>query len=176
MANSENLSLAQSFLAAANQHDVEKVLGMFNDNAEFELVGMYRLEGKEQIRNVFEYDAGVHTKLELLDIQIEEDTVKGKLIERNDRLEAIGFNKLDYPSCSLTFRNGRIQKFSAKADDEAIKEIGGAWAGFLPWVTRKYPFDRASLFTPEGRFIYNRENGKRVVTLLKEWRKEGLNE
>jgi len=41
MANSENLSLAQSFLAAANQHDVEKVLGMFNDNAEFELVGMY---------------------------------------------------------------------------------------------------------------------------------------
>jgi|PlaIllAssembly_1097288.scaffolds.fasta_scaffold373949_2 ketosteroid isomerase-like protein len=173
MANFENLSLAQSFLAAANQYDVEKVLGMFHDNAEFELVGLYRLEGKNQIRNVFEYDAGVHTKLELLDIQVEEDTVKGKLVERNDRLDAIGFNKLDYPFCSLTFRNGRIQKFSAKADDEAIKKIGEMWKGFLPWITREYPSDRAILFTSEGKFIYNRENGKRVVTLLNEWRKGG---
>ncbi len=173
MANPENLGLAQSFLAAANQHDVEKVLGMFDENAEFELVGLYRIEGKKQIRNVFEYDAGVHTKLELLDIQIEEDTVKGRLIERNDRLDAIGFNKLDCPFCSLTFRNGRIQKFSAKADDGAIKKVSEAWKGFLPWITRKYPSDRAILFTSEGKFIYNRENGKRVVILLNEWRKEG---
>ena len=94
------------------------------------LLGCTESKEKKQIRNVFEYDAGVHTKLELLDIQIEEDTVKGKLVERNDRLVAIGFNKLNYPFCSLTFRNGRIQKFSAKADDEAIKEIGEDWTGF----------------------------------------------
>jgi len=98
MSNSENhLTLVQSFLEAANQHAVKKVLAMFNNSAEFELLGLYRVEGKEQIRNVFEYDAGVHTKLEFSDVQVEGETVKGKLVERNDRLDAIGFNKLEYP-------------------------------------------------------------------------------
>jgi len=174
MTNFESyLTLVQSFLTAANKNDVEKVLAMFNDNAEFELVGLYRVEGKEQIRNVFEYDAGVRTKLEFSDVQVEGDTVKGRLVESNDRLAAIGFNKLDYPFCALTFRNGRIQKFSAKADETSIKKIIEAWQGFLPWVTQKYPTDREKLFAPEGRFIYNRENGERVVKLLKEWKKGG---
>lgn len=174
MTNSKSLiDLVQTFLTAANQNDSEKVLAMFNDNAEFELVGVYRVEGKEQIRNVFEYDAGVHTKLEFSDPQVEGDMVKGWLVERNDRLAAIGFNKLDYPFCALTFRNGRIPKFSAKANETSIKQIMEAWQGFLPWVTQKYPTAREKLFTSEGRFIYNRENGERVVKFLKEWKKRG---
>jgi hypothetical protein len=164
------LNLVGAFLEATNHHAVEKIMALFNDNAEFELVGLYRVEGKEQIRNVFEYDAGVHTKLDFSGLQIEGDTVKGWLVEKNDRLEAIGFNKLDYPFCTLTFRDGRIQKFSAKADEGSIKKIVEAWQGFLPWVTQKYPADRVMLFTPEGRFIYNRGNGERVVKLLKEWK------
>jgi limonene-1,2-epoxide hydrolase len=58
------LNLVGAFFEAANQHAVEKIMALFNDNAEFELVGLYRVEGKEEIRNVFEYDAGVHTKLD----------------------------------------------------------------------------------------------------------------
>ncbi len=174
MADSESLlTLVKSFLTAANEYDAEKVLTMFNDNAGFELVGLYRVEGKEQIRAVFEYDAGVHTKLELLNVQAEGDTLKGWLVERNDRLAAIGFDKLDYPFCALTFRDGRIQNFSAKADESALKKIMETWQGFLPWVTQKYPADRKKLFTPEGRIMYNRQNGERVVKLLKEWKKGG---
>jgi hypothetical protein len=169
----ELLNLVGAFLEATNQHAVEKIMALFNDNAEFELVGFYRVVGKEQIRNVFEYDAGVHTKLDFSDLQIEGDTVKGWLIEKNDRLEAIGFNKLDYPFCALTFCEGRIQKFSAKADEGSIKKVMEAWEVFLPWITKNYPIDRARLFTSEGRFIYNRENGERVVKLLKEWKKKG---
>jgi limonene-1,2-epoxide hydrolase len=108
MTNSKSLiDLVQTFLTAANQNDSEKGLAMFNDNAEFELVGVYRVEGKEQIRNVFEYDAGVHTKLEFSDPQVEGDMVKGWLVERNDRLAAIGFNKLDYPFCAFPLQRGR---------------------------------------------------------------------
>ena len=146
-------------------------MSMFNDDAEFELVGVYRVEGKEQVRNVFEYDAGVHTKLEFSDLQLGGDSVSGRLIERNDRLAVIGFKKMDYPLCVLTFRNGRIQKFSAKADKESLKKIMTAWQEFLPWVTQKHPDERKRLFTPEGRFMYNRENGERVVKLLKKWKK-----
>lgn len=166
------LNLVGAFLEAANQHAVEKIMALFNDNAEFELVGLYRVEGKEEIRNVFEYDADVHTKLDFSRLQIDGNTVKGCLIEKNDRLEAIGFKKLDYPICALEFRGGRIQKFSAKADESSIKKIMEALQGFLPWVTENYPTDRTKLFTAEGRFIYHRRNGERAVELLKEWKKE----
>ena len=47
------LNLVGAFLEATNHHAVEKIMALFNDNAEFELVGLYRVEGKEQIRNVF---------------------------------------------------------------------------------------------------------------------------
>ncbi|MBM4339341.1 MAG: nuclear transport factor 2 family protein [Deltaproteobacteria bacterium] len=165
------LNLVEAFFVSANQHAVEKIMAFFNDDAEFELVGLYRVEGKDQIRNVFEYDAGVHTKLAFSRFQIDGDTVKGCLIEKNDRLKAIGFKKLDLPICVLEFRGGRIQKFSAKADESAIKKIIEALQGFLPWVTENYPADRTRLFTSEGRFIYNRGNGERAVKLLKEWKK-----
>jgi hypothetical protein len=165
------LNLVEGFFGAANQHAVEKIMALFNDNAEFELVGLYRVEGKEQIRNVFEYDAGVNTKLVISCLQIDGDIVKGCLIEKNDRLEAIGFEKLDYPICTLEFSGGRIQKFSAKADESSIKKIMEALQGFLPWITQNYPTDRKKLFTTEGRFIYNRENGERAVKLLNEWKK-----
>ena len=165
------LILVGAFLKAANQHAVEKIMALFNDNAEFELVGLYRVEGKEEIQNVFEYDAGVHTKLDFSFLQIDGDTVKGWMIEKNDRLEAIGFKKLDYPICTLEFRGGRIQRFLAKADESSVRKIMEALQGFLPWITQYYPTDRKKLFTTEGRFIYNRENGERAVKLLKEWKK-----
>lgn len=171
MSEGQNLmNLVKAFCDAANHHAVAEVIAMFSDEAEFELAGLYRIVGKKQIRTVFEYDAGVHTKLEFSGFQIEGNTVKCRLVERNDRLEAIGFSELDYPSCLLTFKEGRIQKFSAKPDEVSIKKIADAWQGFLPWLTQKYPTDRAKMFTCEGRFIYNLENGERVVPLLREWR------
>ena len=166
------LNLVEGFFEAANQHAVEKIMALFNDNAEFELVGLYRVEGKEQIWNVFEYDAGVNTKLDFSCLQIDGDTVKGWMIEKNDRLEAIGFKKLDYPICTLEFRGGRIQRFLAKADESSVRKIMEALQGFLPWITQYYPTDRKKLFTTEGRFIYNRRNWERAVELLKEWKKE----
>ena len=61
MADNINLiDLVDSFLNAYNQQKADKVLAMFADDAEFELVGISKYSGKEQIRNVFEYDAGVN--------------------------------------------------------------------------------------------------------------------
>jgi limonene-1,2-epoxide hydrolase len=171
MSEGQNLvNLVQAFCEAVNRHAVAEVIAMFSDEAEFELAGLYRIVGKKQIRSVFEYDAGVHTKLEFSRFQIEGNMVKCQLVERNDRLEAIGFSKLDYPSCLLTFKERRIQKFSAKPDEESMKKIANALQGFLPWLAQKYPSDRAKMYTSEGRFIYSRENGERAVPLLREWR------
>ena len=56
MSNHINLiSLVESFLEVFNQHDVDKIMGMFTEDAEFEIVGISKYSGKQEVRNVFEY-------------------------------------------------------------------------------------------------------------------------
>lgn len=55
-------NLAESFREAVNRQDVDKVLTMFTEDAEFALVGISNNSAKGQMINVFEYDAGVNSK------------------------------------------------------------------------------------------------------------------
>jgi len=164
------LGLVQAFQDVANRHAVDTVMGMFADDAEFEIVGLYTVVGKQQIRAIFEYDAGVNTELQFINCTSEGDTVTCQLVERNDRLKVIGISKLQYTSCVLTFKDRLIRKFTVTPPAESARSIGEIWQAFLPWLGRNYPADYSKMFTPAGRFIYNRENGERVVPLLKEWR------
>ena len=166
------LNLVESFQEAVNQKDVNKILTMFIDGAEFELVGLSKYSGKEQIRNVFEYDIGVNTELEFINCKIHGNSVSGQLLERNDRLDAIGYGELKYSSCTFTFRDNLIQSFTAEIPAEFIQFNNEVYQKFLPWLTQNYPDEHSKMFTPEGRFIYNRENGARAVRLLREWQKE----
>ena len=81
-------SLVESFKDAVNRKDVDKVLTMFTEDAEFELVGVSKYCGKEQIKNQFEYDAGVNGELKFTAFRSEENTVYCQCTERNDRLAA----------------------------------------------------------------------------------------
>jgi len=49
--NTNPQNLVDSFQEAYKRQDVNKVLGMFTENAEFELVGISKYSGKEQIQN-----------------------------------------------------------------------------------------------------------------------------
>jgi len=166
------VSLVESFQEGLNQHDVDKVMSMFAENAEFEIVGVSKYSGKEQIRNVFEYDVGVNTELKFINCKSQGNTVIGQILERNDRLDAIGFGELKYNSCTFVFRDNLIQSFTAEIPDEFVQYNSEVWQRFLPWLAENHPDEQSKMFTTEGRFNYNRENGAGVVRLLREWQKE----
>ena len=106
--------LVQTFQERVNRHDVEKIMTMFTEDATFEIAGVSNFSGRQQIKNVFEYDVGVNTELKLTDCQWEGVTVRCQLFERNDRLDAIGISELKYSSCIFTFKDGLIQSFAAE--------------------------------------------------------------
>jgi hypothetical protein len=164
------ITLAEAFQESANRHDIEALMGKFTEDAEFEIVGLVTLVGREQIRAIFEYDAGVNTELRFFNFRLEGNTVTCQVVERNDRLKAAGFDELLYTSCSIVFRERLIQKFTFSPQAESIQNLVEVTRLFLPWVQKNYPLDYLKLFTPEGHFIYNRDNGVRVVFLMKDWR------
>lgn len=146
-------TLVQTFQEAPNRHAIDRVLTMFAEDAEFEIVGLTRLIGKQQIRTIFEYDAGVNGDLQIINRIATGDTVTCQLMERNDRLAPIGIALLLYPSCEFVVKAGDIQKFTAVPDAEGMAKSRAAWKAFLPWIAEHYPTDHALLFSPEGRFI-----------------------
>ena len=171
MSNHINLiNLVESFQEVFNRHDVDEILTMFSKDAEFEIVGQSKLTGKQQIRNIFDYDVGVNTELKFINCKSEGNSVHCQILEQNDRLDAIGISELEYASCTFVFKDGLIQSFTAKIPAESMRYIMEKWQNFMPWITKNYPDEYSRMFTSEGRFIYNRENGRDVVPLLREWR------
>ena len=171
MADNINLNdLVDSFLKAYNQQKADKVLAMFSDDAEFELVGIAKYSGKTQIRNVFEYDASVNSVLKLIERKTEGDTFHCQIIERNDRLSAIGLSEAKFSSCTIVIRDGLIKSFSATLSPEIAKHNTEVWQKFVPWCKENYPDEYSRIFSSDGSFIYNRENGRDVVPLLNQWR------
>ena len=170
--NTDLQNLIESFQEALKRKNVDRILTMFTDDAVVEIVGISKYSGKEQIKNQFEYDAGVNAELKLMDRKFEGNTLNCKLIERNDRLEAMGIRELTFPSCTFVFQDGLIQRFSAELSPEMVQYNTEVWQKFVPWCQENYPDEYSQIFTAEGRFIYNRENGANVVPLLRKWREE----
>jgi limonene-1,2-epoxide hydrolase/Txe/YoeB family toxin of Txe-Axe toxin-antitoxin module len=166
------INIVELFQEAVNSHDVDKVLTMFTEDAVFEIVGLSKFSGKQHVKNIFEYDVGVNTELKFINCKSHGNTVSGQILERNDRLDAIGFGKLKYNSCAFVFRDNLIQSFTAEIPAEFVQHNSEVWQKFIPWLTKNYPDEYSRMLTPEGRFIYNRENGRDVVPLLRKWRQE----
>jgi len=172
MDSTDLIDRVKKFQDRVNQHDVEKIMSMFTENATFEIVGLSKFSGKQNVKNVFEYDVGVNTNLEFINCESEGNTVQCQILERNDRLEAIGINELKYSSCVFNFKINLIQNFKAQIPPQAVQYNAEVGRKFIPWLKENYQDKHKRMFMDDGRFIYNRENGKDVVQLLRKWREE----
>ena len=91
------------------------------------------------------------------------------MIAQNDRLKAMGIDEVFYTSCTISLREGRIQKFVATVEAEASRRIKQRVQTFVAWLAREHPAEFSRLCTPEGDIIYNAANGRESVPLIKEW-------
>lgn len=170
MGNQNSLiDLVKTFQDRVNQHDVENIMYMFTEDATFEIVGLSKFKGKQNVKNVFEYDVGVNTNLDFINFKSEGDTVHCQILERNDRLDAIGIDELEFITCNITFKDGLIQSFSAEVPPDFVEYNIKILKQFIPWLKENYQIEYSMMFNSEEKFIYNYENGKNVVPLLKKW-------
>lgn len=166
------IDLVKTFQDRVNQHNVDKIMSMYTEDATFEIVGLSKFAGKQNVKNIFEYDVGVNTKVQYINCKSEGDTVHCQVLERNDRLEAIGIDELKYSSCIFIFKDNLIQSFKAEIPPESVQYNAEIWKKFIPWLIKNYPDEYSRMFMDDGRFIYNRKNGSDVVQLLWKWKEE----
>jgi hypothetical protein len=170
MGNQEEvLSLMQKLQSLPDRYRVSDLLELFNDDAQYQVMDHSILTEKETIRQAFEYDAAANTELRFINLVPHRDGLTCQLIARNDRLEAMGIDEVFYTSCTISLREGRIQKFVATVEEKASRRIKQRVQTFVAWLAREHPAEFSRLCTPDGDLIYNAANGRECVPLIKEW-------
>ena len=164
-------SRVNAYQEAHNAYDVEAALAMFSGDAQFEVVGMGILPDLDSIRAIHNYDKGIRAQIEFTGCIAEDLTVACEVGEDNDWLTTAGLGKLHYPSSVITFTaDGKIQRIVATMSAEGAGAMGEVLSVFIPWLQTERPEAAATLFNPDGHFIYSEENGRLVVQMLTEWR------
>ena len=163
------IDLVKTFQERLNEHNIEKIMSMFSEDATVERVGYSKFAGKQQVKINFEYDSGkqqiknileyqdeVNSNYQFTNYKSEGDTVHCQSSQRNDIIDAIGVSGRGYNSCIFTFKDGLIQSVAVEIPPESVEQNSKILKKLIPWLTEKYPNEYVRMFMPDGRFIYNR--------------------
>jgi hypothetical protein len=161
------LALVADYSGTANAHDIDGVMAMFAEDAQFELVGQGTLPNLQAIRALHEYDKCIQTAITLQNCAAGGLTVTCEIVETSDWLDAAELDEVFYPSAVFAFNeDGRLQRITAALSPEDGAAMGGVMSEFMPWLMANRAEQAAPLFGPEGQFIDGEANGKLVVLLL----------
>jgi hypothetical protein len=153
---------------AYNSHDLGELLPLFAEDVIFEVPGHFSLKGKDEVRLVAEYDFALHIHMTLDRFSTNRDTVFCELIEMNDWLEAAGIDEAYYKG-KFVMGKGLIRYIRGEATPQTQKAFQDVLDPLLEWASKARPEQLAEMM-PDGKFVYNAENAKRSLALLKEWR------
>ena len=160
--------LAKRFFATYNTHHVNNIVALFADNAVWELSGKLTLTGKDTIRLLTQYDSVLNTHMVFSNITEKGDTVSCDLAETNDWYKAAGIDEAYY-SMKLVFHKGLITLLQADQDPGTEKAVGQVLLPLMDWAYENRKKELADMMAG-GKFIYNAENAKRSLALLRDWK------
>jgi hypothetical protein len=160
----------KTYEIAHNSHDVDKVMSLYTNDITFEVAGVFKKSGKEQVRGLAEWDLATNSNMIISNIEISNDTATFKLKEGNDWFRSLGIEYMYYEPCIMVFENGLIKELKAEGTQESIIAFSEAWPPVFEWLRKEKNEELSKLITPKGEFIYNFENAKLWLSLLKEWK------
>ena len=165
---SQNLTqLTQHYPTVYNTRNVNDIVNLYADDAVFEVMGQFSLNGKDQIRGITKYDSVLNIKMSVSNIETVRDSVFCNLSETNDWLQIAEIGEAHY-SVIFVFKDGLISKISASAKPETAKAFNNVLTTLMIWA-KENRSDLLNEMMPEGKFIYNAENAMKTLTLLTEW-------
>ena len=164
-------NLVKTYEQAHNNHDVEKVMSLCSNDIRFEIVGTWTKSGKEQVRELAEWDTATNSNMNISDIEVRADTAIFKLKEGNDWFRLAGIEFMYYEPCKMVFHDGLIKEIKAELTQKSLKDFQEVWPSIFQWISEERNKELSELM-PDGEFVYSAENAKQWLCLLREWREK----
>ena len=158
--------IARDCFQVMKKHDIDKLLTFYADDAVFEMDDM-KFAGKEQLRDLFEFDAVNQSQVDILDLKVDGTIVVLRTSEINESFRLLGI-QADFAKATVAFRDGLIAGIKVESTPESQELFMGKFEPFSTWVGERHPEEFNKLMAGG----YNAENAKLLLALLKEWREK----
>jgi len=157
-----------AYQEAVNAGDIDRVMSLYADEARFQVPGLFDLQGPEALRGLAQYDRVLNTVLEFSRMEIRGDTVYCQAKETNDWIETADIGEFYYEGV-IVVRRGRIETIEASFTPETDRAFRRVMMPLMEWARTERPEELAELM-PQGEFLYNAENAKKNLSLLREFK------
>lgn len=166
--NQNSITLVKKYEKLHNSHDIEDVMLLYHDDIKFELVGTWIKSGKEEIRELEEWDRALNSNLKFETFEVRGDSVFCKVIEKNDWFKAVGIEQIIHDPTIFIVSKRRIKKIIANPSEEIGKEIGAKLGSVYSWskITKDSTINE---LIKDGEFIYSNKSAKKWLKLLDKW-------
>ncbi len=157
----------ERYLKASDRHDLKTLRAMTAEDAVWKL-GPDLLAGRDAVLAPNACDAGANTRLKWSNVVVHGNSVEFELVERNDIIRALGIPELRH-FVRFTFEGELVKRKEESQPAVGIEALQAKGALFLTWLRQSHPKALRRIMTPEGRFIYSRENCRMEAKLAAEW-------
>jgi len=125
--------LVERFPVVYNSHNVKKIVSLYSDDATFEVVGQFLLKGKNQIRDIAEYDSVLNIHMSVRNIKASGDTIFCDISETNEWLKLLEIDEAYYTAIFI-FQGGLIKHIRAEAKPETQQAFNQVLSPLMKWA------------------------------------------
>jgi len=156
--------IVREHIKAVNSDDIEKNLTLFTDDGVFEPDAATKLSGKDQVRNLMEWDVVNNARLSIKDLKVKGNTVVAELIEKNEGWRLLG---IDIPfTATYKFEGRQIRTVKLEFSPDSWKIFEDKFKPFADWAKRAHPEEYRRM----SEAGYSAEGARLFLSLAKEWR------
>lgn len=156
------------YFDAVNKHESASELLLLSDNITYSVVESFTLRGKNELRNLAEYDSTMHSEFVYSNLTEAGDTVICQVTEKNDWLAALNITSITYDYAKFVVRHKHIRDIIMKMNDQSINKISSKTEPLIDWASNNKP-DVLNDIMPGGEFIYNKVTAEMWLQLLQKY-------
>lgn len=165
------LALLAQYVARHSAGDVEGLLALHTEEAEFLIPGQPLIRGRRGLRDLYEWDAVLASALVVDGVSVEGDSLLiEQIVERNRFFAALGLAEVHYqPGSRFVIRNGLLSgiypaRFTAETEARLVEQFGQLFG----WLSANRPHDAQRLL-PNGKFRYDGAAARLWLDVLAAW-------
>ncbi len=166
----EDQATVATYFDALSAHDLDRAAARLADDFEMRFEAGGFVMDKPAMLAALGWDVGANGSFAYQFAAGDGETVRARIVERNEFLELIGLEPLE---ADMTFavRDGKITRgtYAAAGASADPGAVSAALAPAVAWARAHRPDELEAIY-PDGSIRYSRQSAERWVALLKDWR------
>lgn len=163
--------IIKAYQDAQNANDTDLAMSFFAPNIRYEMVGLWVMQGLEELRALAEWNTAVSNQLVLGKIKMRHNRLECQAKETNDWLKMVGIDAVYYDTIKYEFEDDKISVVRAKIAPKSEMAMDRATNRVMRWALEACPEEIKEIM-PRGLFKYGGETAKKWLALLKDWKQQ----